>query len=146
MKRFFVLVVVAIVGCGPTKEEAIQAYSDALISLGKLRANREAVVTMSIKEVSEFDSRIDSAIENIKAGQEDGREQLFAVIKERDAVVAKWAADLERRDAVILEQKAALEEAVMAAGPEAYAETPNLANDAIPQEAHQSGDTVTSQE
>lgn len=137
MKRFLLVFVLAVIGCGPTKEEASQATSDALVALGRLRATRQAVVDMSKKELAAFDGRIESAIEKIKTGQEEGRAELITVIKEREAVVAKWAADLERRDAVILAQKAAVEEAAMAAGPENYGEVPNLADDAIAKEAPQ---------
>ncbi len=137
MKRFWVVFVMVVIGCGPTKEEASQATSDALVTLGKLRASRQSVVEMKQRELAGFDVKISAIVEKIKAGREDAKRDLFAVLKERDAVLEKWAADIERRDAVILRQKAIVEEAVMVAGPETYGETPNLANDAIAREAPQ---------
>jgi hypothetical protein len=143
MQRFWVVLVLAAIGCGPTKEEANQAASDALVTLGKLRAARQSVVEMKQRELARFDPQIAAIVEKIKAGREEGKQDLFAVIRERDAVIEKWAADLDRRDAVILRQKAIAEEAAMVAGPEVYGETPNLADDAIAKEAPQpNSDTV----
>lgn len=137
MKRFLFVFVLMAIGCGPTKEEASQATSDALVALGKLRASRQVVADMKQRELAAFDVKIAAIVEKIETGRVECKADLLAVIKERDAVLEKWAADLERRDAVILRQKAIVEEAVMAAGPETYAEVPNLANDSIAKEAPQ---------
>ncbi len=131
MKRFLIVLALVAAGCEPTKEEASVAYNDALVTLGKLRASRQSVVEMKQRELAQFDPQISAIVDKIEAGREEGKSDLLAVIKERDAVIEKWSADLERRDALILRQKAIADEAVRIACPETYGETPNLANDAI---------------
>lgn len=145
MRQFWVVVVLVVVaGCGPTRDELAQARADGLVALGKLQESRRTVVATYKAALAQFDHRIESAIEKIKAGSAAGKPELLAIINERDAVIEKWAADLERRDAVILQQKQRVEEATRLAGPKNYGEVPRSANEpALPEKPQPAHDAAT---